>query len=296
VSVVETPRSTVHATAPLVGPAMDALAGLPRKAPRVRKGQLFPREPAAWKVVLLASGIVVVIFGTWQLLADAGVINTFFWSKPSMVWESAVIAFTNGSMIGDTLFTFSSTVMGFAIGVVGGAGIGLSFWWSRLYARTAEPLIIAVEAMPKLALAPMIVLALGIGIESKVAMATALVIIIQILNTNTAVRTVDRDLQTLLYSLGASRWQVFGKVVLPWTVPSVIASFRVSIGLALTGAIVGEYIGSQEGLGKMIQFAAASFDISLIWVGVFTLGILSFALYLVVLVLEKVLLGAIRGA
>jgi NitT/TauT family transport system permease protein len=278
-----------------VGAAMIALSDLPRRSPRVRTRQLFPSEPAGWLVAVLAAGIVVALFAAWQLLADADIIDTFFWSKPSMVWDSAVIAFSNGTMLGDTLFTFTSTIAGFVLGVVGGAVIGLSFWWSRLYARTSEPLLIAVEAMPKLALAPMIVLALGIGIESKIAMATALVIIIQTLNTHTAVRAVDRDLQTLLYSLGASRWQVFTKVVVPSTIPSIVASFRVSIGLALTGAIVGEYIGSQEGLGKMIQFAASSFDISLIWVGVFTLGILSFVLYLAVLLLEKLLLRAIRG-
>ncbi|SFN61039.1 ABC transporter permease [Mycetocola miduiensis] len=278
-----------------VGAAMVALSDLPRRAPRVRSRQLFPSEPKGWLVATLAAGIVIALFAAWQLLADADVVDTFFWSKPSMVWESAVIAFSNGTMLGDTLFTFTSTIAGFVLGVVGGAVIGLSFWWSRLYARTSEPLLIAVEAMPKLALAPMIVLALGIGIESKIAMATALVIIIQVLNTHTAVRAVDRDLQTLLYSLGASRWQVFTKVVVPSTISSIVASFRVSIGLALTGAIVGEYIGSQEGLGKMIQFAASSFDISLIWVGVFTLGILSFVLYLAVLLLEKLLLRAIRG-
>lgn len=278
-----------------VGAAMTALADLPRRAPRVRSRQLFPSEPAGWLVATLAAGIVVALFAAWQLLAEGDVVDTFFWSKPSMVWDSAVIAFSNGTMLDDTVFTFTSTIAGFVLGVVGGALIGLSFWWSRLYARTSEPLLIAVEAMPKLALAPMIVLALGIGIESKIAMATALVIIIQVLNTHTAVRTVDRDLQTLLYSLGASRWQVFTKVVVPSTIPSIVASFRVSIGLALTGAIVGEYIGSQEGLGKMIQFAASSFDISLIWVGVFTLGILSFVLYLAVLLIEKLLLRAIRG-
>jgi len=142
---------------------------------------------------------------------------------------------------------------------------------------------------------PMIVLALGIGIGSKIAMATALVIIIQILNAESAVRSIDRDLQTLLYSLGASRWQVFRKVIVPATLPAIIASFRVSIGLALTGAIVGEYIGSQQGLGKMIQFAAASFDISLIWVGVFTLAILSFVLYIGVLVIQRFLLRKLHG-
>jgi NitT/TauT family transport system permease protein len=83
--------------------------------------------------------------------------------------------------------------------------------------------------------------------------------------------------------------------VVPATLPSVIASFRVSIGLALTGAIVGEYIGAQKGLGKMIQLASASFDMSLIWVGVFTLAIMSFVLYLAVLVLERVLLRLIHG-
>jgi NitT/TauT family transport system permease protein len=295
-SVVETPRSVVRETTPLVGPAMDELSRLPKHAPKVRTRALFPAEPKGQVVALLAAGIVVAIFVAWQLLADVGVIDTFFWSKPTMIWDSAVIAFTNGTMLDDTIFTFTSTVAGFVIGVVGGAAIGLSFWWSRLYARTAEPLLIAVEAMPKLALAPMIVLALGIGMSSKIAMATALVIIIQILNTHTAVRAVDKDLQTLLYSLGASRAQVFGKVVFPSTIPSIIASFRVSIGLALTGAIVGEYIGSQHGLGKMIQFAAASFDISLIWVGVFTLGVLSFVLYVAVLFLERFLLRAIRGA
>jgi NitT/TauT family transport system permease protein len=173
--------------------------------------------------------------------------------------------------------------------------IGLSFWWSRYFARIAEPLIISLEAMPKLALAPMVVLALGLGLPSKVAMAAAIVIVIQILNTSSAIARVDRDEQTLLYSLGASRAQVFAKVVVPSTLPSIINSFRVSIGLALTGAIVGEYIGSQYGLGKMIQLAASTFDISLIWVGVFTLAALALVLYLIVAVIERILLRLIHG-
>jgi NitT/TauT family transport system permease protein len=294
-TTTQTPRARMTPTAPLVATSMDALAALPRRGVRIRRRALFPQEPATWKVVLTSAAIVVAVFAAWELLADAGAINTFFWSKPSMVWQSAVVNATKGSMWSDTAYTFTATVAGFVIGVVGGSLIGLSFWWSRFYERTAEPLIIAVEAMPKLALAPMIVLALGLGIGSKIAMATALVIIIQILNTESAVRAIDRDLQTLLYSLGASRWQVFRKVVVPATIPSIVASFRVSIGLALTGAIVGEYIGSQQGLGKMIQFAAASFDISLIWVGVFTLAILSFVLYLVVLVVQRLLLKLVHG-
>jgi NitT/TauT family transport system permease protein len=274
---------------------LEALTAIPRRAARRRSRSLFPEEPANWKVALTVAAIVVLVFALWEVLGTIGVINTFFWSKPTLVWHALTIQISKGTILGDLRFTATSTALGFLIGVGGGALIGLSFWWSRYYARTAEPLLIALEAMPKLALAPMIVLALGLGLASKVAMATAIVIVIQVLNTYAAVRRVDRDEQTLLYSLGASRLQVFTKVVVPSTLPSIISSFRVAIGLALTGAIVGEYIGAKEGLGKLIQIAASTFDISLIWVGVFTLAVLAFVLYILVAVIERLLLRLMHG-
>jgi len=274
---------------------LESLSRIPRKAAKRRRGALFPTEPANWKVAVTVIGIVVAVFALWEVLADAGVISTFFWSKPSLIWESFLLQVNAGTMLADLSFTALSTVYGFLIGVGGGVLIGLSFWWSSFYARTAEPIFIALEAMPKLALAPIIVLVLGLGLSSKVAMAAAIVIVIQILNTYAAVRRVDRDEQTLLYSLGASRLQVFGKVVVPSTLPSIISSLRVAIGLSLTGAVVGEYIGSQHGLGKMIQVAGSMFDIASIWVGVFTLAIFAFALYVVVSLIERLLLRLVHG-
>jgi NitT/TauT family transport system permease protein len=232
---------------------------------------------------------VVLIFAVWEILAATGVVDVFFWSRPSEVWSTAVTSVSRGTLIEDAGYTFASTVWGFVIGVLGGSAIGLSFWWSRLYWRVVEPLLIVFEAMPKLALAPMIVLALGIGLSSKIAVATALVIVIQTLNTSGAVARVNRDQEALLYSFGASRLQVFRKVVLPSAIPSVLSSFRVAIGLSLTGAVVGEYMGSEAGLGRTIQQAAANFDMAQIWVGVFALALLSMVLYLVVMVLERIL-------
>ncbi len=274
---------------------LKSLGRIPRKAAKRRRGSLFPTEPATWKIIVTVVGIVVAVFVLWEVLADVGVVSTFFWSKPSLIWASFVTQLNAGTMLADLAFTASSTLYGFLIGVVGGALIGLSFWWSRFYARTAEPIFIALEAMPKLALAPIIVLVLGLGPASKIAMAAAIVIVIQILNAYAAVRRVDRDEQTLLYSLGASRWQVFAKVVVPFTLPSIISSLRVAIGLSLTGAIVGEYIGSQHGLGKMIQVAGSTFDMASIWVGVFTLAIFAFVLYIVVSIIERLLLRLIHG-
>lgn len=267
--------------------ALERLGGLRERMAPVPRRRQPTKEPSGWRVNLLRGGVVVTILLLWELGARLGWIDTFFWSRPGEIWNTAAIVFGNGDILSNARFTFTSTLAGFVLGVVGGVVIGLSFWWSRLYAKVAEPLVIAFDAMPKLALAPIIVLVMGIGIGSKIAMATALVIVIQVLNTYSAVRAVDRDLTTLMYSLGASRWQVFTKVVVPSVLPWVASSLRVAIGLSLSGAVVGEYIGSKEGLGRMIQYAGSTYDIPLIWVGVFTLAALSAILYLAVSWLER---------
>lgn len=277
-------------SAPTAQGSLEELARLrATSSPTVRR-RTAAREPGAWGVGAARLGVVVLVLGLWEMGARTGVVDSFFWSQPSRIWETAVTAFQSGDILANARFTFTSTVLGFVLGVVGGVVLGLSFWWSRRYALVAEPLVIAFEAMPKLALAPIVVLVLGLGLGSKVAMATALVIVIQTLNTYAAVKAVDSDLTTLMYSLGASRWQVFTKVVVPSTLPWIASSLRVAIGLALTGAIVGEYIGSTEGLGRMIHYAGSTYDIALIWVGVFTLALLSMLLYVVVSAAERRLL------
>ena len=269
-----------------VDESLRRLSSVSPVPPRRRSRALFSPAPPRWEPAVIIVGIVVALFVLWEVLADVGVIPTFFWSKPSLIWQSAITNARSGTLLQDTAFTFQATLWGFLVGAIGGSLIGLSFWWSKLYWKVSEPLLIVFEAMPKLALAPMIVLAFGIGMTSKVVVAAALVIVIQTLNTSVAVSGVDHDLQTLMYSLGASRMQVFTKIVLPSTLPDILSSFRVAIGLSLTGAIVGEYMGSEHGLGKSIQMAASNFDMSLIWVGVFTLAVLSMVLYLAVVLLE----------
>jgi len=234
--------------------------------------------------------VFAAIVAFWEIGATLGWINTFFWSKPSDIAVTWWVIVQNGSAWSDTMFTFRSTIAGFVIGTVAGAAIGLTFWWSRLYAQTVEPFVIMFEAMPKLALAPIIVLIFGIGLASKVAMAVAITIVITILTTYNGMKSVDRDLVRMVYTLGATRWQVFSKVIVPWTIPSIISALRINIGLALTGAIVGEYIGSQHGLGRLIFYAGQTYEISLIWAGILNLSILSMVLYLLITWTEKKLL------
>jgi len=196
----------------------------------------------------------------------------------------------DGELFTDAKFTFTATIIGFIIGTVSGSAIGLSLWWSTWYAKVAEPFLIVFEGMPKLALAPIVVLVLGLGIESKIGMAVALTIVISALTTSAGMRAVDRDLVRLVFALGATRWQVFSKVILPGTLPAILSAMRINIGLALAGDIVGELIGSQHGLGRSIEYAGSTYNIALIWSGIFTLSLLSIVLYIVTSWLESTLL------
>lgn len=249
------------------------------------------KEPKNWvlNVGRLSVFLAIIIF--WELGARLEIIDPFFWSIPSEIFATWMQIIQDGTAWKDTLFTFQSTIYGFVIGTVGGAILGLSFWWSKHYAKIAEPFIIMFEAMPKLALAPIIVLIFGLGMSSKVAMAVAITIVITTLTTYNGLKLVDNDLVRMTYSLGATRFQVFSKIVVPWTMPAIISALRINIGLALTGAIVGEYIGSTNGIGRMIFYAGQTYEISLIWAGIFNLSILSMLLYLLVSKLEKVLLA-----
>jgi NitT/TauT family transport system permease protein len=242
-----------------------------------------------WVVVTVQIGILIGIIGLWEAGANGGVINAFFWSQPSAIWHTLLIFFTTGDAWTDISFTFRSTIFGFLIGTTTGSLIGLSFWWSRNYAAIVQPYIICLESIPKLALAPLIVLVFGIGLGSKVAVATALTLVVSTLTAYAGVKALDPDGEKLFYSLGATRWQVFRKLVVPFCLPWVISVLRVNIGLALTGAIVGEFIASQHGLGRTILYAGSTYEIALVWVAVLVLSTLAIIMYTAVSWLERLL-------
>jgi NitT/TauT family transport system permease protein len=263
--------------------------------PRLGRARRLYREKI-WSPVLprlVQFGILAVLVALWETGVKFGVIDGFFWSYPSAIFKTGAIFVTQGNAFLDTWFTLKSTIIGFVIGTGAGAMIGLAFWWSQNWAAVFQPFLIVFHAIPKFALGPLVVLVFGIGLGSKVAMAVALTVVVSALATYSGVKAVDRDSENLMYSLGANRWQVFTKLVVPSALPWIISSLRVNIGLAMAGAIVGEFISSQHGLGRVIMYAGQTFDVALIWVGTIILSILAVAIYLVVGVLENTLLKGV---
>jgi len=247
-----------------------------------------------WALITAQVGILVGAISFWEIGARIGWIDAFFWSQPSAIAQTMAIFFTTGDAWTDISFTFRSTILGFLIGTTAGSLLGLSFWWSRNYAAIVQPYVICLESIPKLALAPLIVLVFGIGLVSKVAVATALTLVVSTLTAYAGVKALDPDGEKLFYSLGATRLQVFRKLVIPFCMPWVISVLRVNIGLALTGAIVGEFIASQHGLGRAILYAGQTYDIALVWVAVLVLSTLAMVMYAAVSWLESMLRKGVR--
>jgi NitT/TauT family transport system permease protein len=282
-------------------PTVGAMARLDRVEPKLEAARpaAVRRLPVqkdwpTWALIAAQIGILVGVLSLWEIGARAGWIDAFFWSQPSAIADTMTIFFTTGDAWTDISFTFRSTIFGFLIGTTAGSLLGLSFWWSRNYAAIVQPYVICLESIPKLALAPLIILVFGIGLVSKVAVATALTLVVSTLTAYAGVKALDADSERLFYSLGATRLQVFRKLVIPFCLPWIISVLRVNIGLALTGAIVGEFIASQHGLGRAILYAGQTYDIALVWVAVLVLSTLAMVMYAAVSWLESTLRKGVR--
>lgn len=261
----------------------------------VQTGVMEPREPSKLLVNLWRWGLLVLLLVLWELGARAGWIDRYFFSSPTEIWQTAVIKWQKGDLWRDILYTSGSTLLGFVLGTAIGSLIGLAFWFSRRAAAVCEPWMIVLNALPKLALAPVLVILFGIGFPSKVVLAFLMTVIVAALSAWGGAKSVDPALTTLLYSLGASRWQIFLRLVVPSAMSWVISGLRVNIGLSMAGAIVGEFIASDRGLGRMIVYAGTTFDLKLVWVGVIVLSILSMVMYAAVAALEKLLTRRLTG-
>ena len=236
---------------------------------------------------LLQALAVISFFALWEIGVRMGWISAFLVGSPVGILAVAAKMIASGELLSDTWFTLFEAILGFVIGTIAGSLLGLALWYSVFVARLVEPFIVAINSVPKIALAPIVVLWFGTGLVSKVALSVSLTAIVALIAAYQAAKDADVDLQSLLISMGADKHQVFFKAVVPSTLPSIIATFRINIGFGLVGAVVGEFISSQAGLGHMIYTASSFYDLNTVWAGLFTLMIIGFLLYHVIDLIER---------
>lgn len=234
--------------------------------------------------------ILVVLFGSWELGVRSGYINGFLFGSPAGVVDAAWKLIQSGELWEHAGYTLWASALGFVVGTALGTAPGLALWYSPYAAKVVEPMLVAVNSVPKIAFAPLVILWFGTGLISKVALSISLTAIVALLAAFQAAKDTDPDIQRMMVSLGASKGQVFRKVVVPAALPYIISTFRINIGFALVGTVVGEFISSKYGLGHVIFVASSLYDLNTVWVGIFALMLLGFVLYAGVDIAEKRLL------
>jgi NitT/TauT family transport system permease protein len=237
--------------------------------------------------VALQIGLILGVLALWEGGVRAGIVSAFLFGSPLGVAKQLLRGLEDGSLLYDTWITLYEAVLGFVIGTLAGSVLGLGLWYSRLVARTFEPLIVAFNSVPKIAMAPVIILWFGTGLLSKVALAISLTSIVAMIAAYQAAKDADPDLQSLLLTLGASKRQVFAKVIVPASLPAIIATCRINVGFGLVGAVVGEFISSQRGLGHIVFVASSFYDLNSVWAGLFTLMATGFLLYFAINLFER---------
>lgn len=235
-------------------------------------------------------GMIILLFAIWELGVYLQWINPFLIGSPRGIWNETVRLVQSGQLLTDMFATVYGTVSGFVIGSLLGSVVGLLLWHSKTIAKIIDPFVVALNGLPKIALAPMIIIWFGSGMISKIALASLATFIVALLSAYQGTHQIDSNLVNLMKSLGASKRQIFNKVVFPSSLPWIISAFRLNIGFALIAVIGGEFISSDKGLGKMIFVAGNLFNLNVVWVGVLTLMVVAIILYAIVTKTEKKLI------
>ncbi|HYU84558.1 MAG TPA: ABC transporter permease [Kribbellaceae bacterium] len=250
------------------------------------------RRNRNFRVKVYAARLVLVAIwlGSWELAART-VIDPFFYSMPSKIWDKLVTWFTEGTSMGsiweNMSVTLEEAVLGFVTGVIGGVVLGVLLGRSRFTAEVLAPFIKGANAIPRIVLASLFVVLFGFGLTSKVATAFVLVFFAVFFNSFQGAREVDRVLIDNARILGAGRWQLMRSIVLPSATSWILASLHVAFGFALIGAVVGEFLGADRGMGLLIVHAKNNFDTAGVFAGMVVITVMALAAEWLITKLER---------
>jgi NitT/TauT family transport system permease protein len=240
-------------------------------------------------LILIPLVLAAALWG-WDLLVRWQDYPPFFLPSPARVWARFLALLADGSLLLHTRVTLGEIFGGLALGLTAATIIGYGLARSPLLERLLSPYIVASQAIPIVALAPLLVVWFGFGWLSKVLVCALTVFFPALVNTIVGIRSVEPDLRALMRSLQASRWQTFAKLEVPAALPVFFGGLKVSVTLAVIGAVVGEFVGADRGLGFLVNLARGILDTPMLFVALFTLVVIALALYTVVALMEYIVL------
>jgi len=232
-----------------------------------------------------ALALTIVILAIWQIAVPLAGLSEFVLPTPWVIANRLMKDFV--LLASHASYTLFEVVAGFGLGVIIGIPLSLAIFYSKPFERAIYPMLVALQTIPKIALAPLLVLYLGYDWAPKISLAFLIAIFPIVIATVVGLQSLDKGLVSLVRSMGANEWQTFYKIRLPAALPSVFGGFKVAIGLAVIGAIIGEYVAAERGLGYLQLQANARFDTALNFASVVVISGLGVFLYFVITFVES---------
>ena len=234
---------------------------------------------------------VIIGIVIWQLIVSANIYPIFIIPSPLQVVNKGIQVIGNGSLFYHAGVTFGNVIAGLLVGLIFAVTLGYMIAKTPLLEDFLSPIIVAVQSAPVVAYAPLLVIWFGSGPTSKIVTGALIVFFPMLMNTIVGSRTVPQPLRDLMLSMRATRWQTFTKLEIPAAMPVLISGLKISATLAVIGAVVGEFVSANAGLGFLINLARSQYDTPLVIIAVLTLTIIARFLYGLVSFLERFVLS-----
>ncbi|OXS56114.1 ABC transporter permease [Bacillus sp. DSM 27956] len=231
--------------------------------------------------------IFTVFFSLWEIASRNSWVDPLIFSSPSKIWKLFIVKLGDGSLLANLSVTLGETVIGFILGTLLGTLLAALLWWSPFLSKVLDPYLVILNAMPKVALGPILIVGLGPGFTSIIAMGTVISVIITTIVVYTSFREVDPNYLKVMQTFGAKRGQMFKEVILPASFPTIISTLKVNVGLSWVGVIVGEFLVSAKGLGYMIIYGFQVFNFTLVLLSLLVIAVFATIMYKLVEQLEK---------
>lgn len=232
--------------------------------------------------------IVVAIFILWEVLVNIQNIPDWLLPPPSEIFKSLYLDFSK--LLDHTLVTLQEILIGFFVALIFGFAIASAIGLSNTVEKSLYPFLISLQTIPIIIIAPMLLVWVGYGLLPKIIVVALISFFPIVVNTADGMKSLDTDMKKLLLTMGASKWQIFRKIMVPSSLPYLFSGVRIAVSLSVIGAVIGEWVGSSEGLGYLMIRSKPQFLTELVFASIFILSAIGIGLFLLVGILEKLII------
>lgn len=234
--------------------------------------------------------ILIIFIVQWEITARLKIVDPFLVSQPTKIVKVMFKLLNEGQLLRHIYITCIETIIGFVAGTLIGTLIAIILWWSDFLNKVLEPYLVVLNALPKIALGPILIFWIGNGQPAIIFIALTISLIVTILSVLSGFNEVDDDKIKLIKTLGANKYQILKYVVLPASIPNIISTLKINVGLSWVGVIVGEFLVAKEGLGFLIVFGGQVAQLDMVMLSIIILSIIAYLMYLVVSKIESIII------